>query len=567
MNKLLEIFQRIGPGRLLAIGVAAATAIAFFAVIGVRLTTPGLSLLYGDLDIGDSSQIVSRLEAMGVPYDLKGNGTVIYVPDSQVLRLRMAMAEEGLPTGGSIGYEIFDRSDTLGATSFVQNINHLRALEGELARTIRTIDKIQAARVHLVMPRRELFSRENRLPSASIVIKNRGSATLTLGQVSAIQSLVSSAVPDLTADQVSIVDDSGNLLSEKAETGTASAGNSMHKTRIAYEQKIKRAIESLVEQSVGIGSVRAEVSAEMNFDRITTNSELYDPDGQVARSTQAVEESSESAENESDQAVTVGNNLPEAEQQEAAPSASNRSTRIEETTNFEISKTIRTQVHESGTVKRVSVAVLVDGNYVTAEDGTRTYQPRSEEELAQIEALVGSSIGYDEARGDQIKVVNMRFARLEDDPDFVEEEFMLTKAEMIRLGEVAALLVLGTLLIFLVMRPLINRTIVVADPRAALPAPAGGGHLSGGGGGGAAALSGPGGADGEIQAVETDVEGELTAALSALAGGGKSEGDLIDIAQIEGKVKASSTKKLVELVERHPEEAVSIMRNWMYSDS
>ena len=182
MNKLLEIFQRIGPGRLLAIGVAAATAIAFFAVIGVRLTTPGLSLLYGDLDIGDSSQIVSRLEAMGVPYDLKGNGTVIYVPDSQVLRLRMAMAEEGLPTGGSIGYEIFDRSDTLGATSFVQNINHLRALEGELARTIRTIDKIQAARVHLVMPRRELFSRENRLPSASIVIKNRGSATLTLGQ-------------------------------------------------------------------------------------------------------------------------------------------------------------------------------------------------------------------------------------------------------------------------------------------------------------------------------------------------------------------------------------------------
>ena len=554
--------MRIGPGRLLAVGVAAATAIAFFAVIGLRLTSPGMSMLYGDLEIGDSSQIVNRLEAMAVPYEIKGNGSVIYVPDSQVLRLRMAMAEEGLPTGGSIGYEIFDRSDSLGATSFVQNINHLRALEGELARTIRTIDQVQAARVHLVMPRRELFSRENRSPSASIVIKNRGSATLDLGQVNAIQSLVASAVPDLTSDNVSIVDDHGNLLSEKSETGTKAAGNTMHKTRISYEQKIKRAIESLVEQSVGIGSIRAEVSAEMNFDRVTTNSELYDPDGQVARSTQAVEESNESTENEADQAVTVGNNLPEAQQQESQPSSLNRATRTEETTNFEISKTVRTQIHESGTVKRISVAVLVDGKYSTAEDGSRTYTPRSDEELAQIESLVKTSIGYDEARGDQIEVVNMRFARLEDDPDFAEEQFLLTKAEMIRLGEVGALLILGTLLIFMVMRPLINRTITIADPRNALPAPAGTPQLTGGGGGGSGS--------GEIQAVETGstAADEIAAAMAAAGQVAVGEdGETIDIAQIEGRVNASSTKKLVELVERHPEEAVSIMRNWMYSDT
>lgn len=563
MNKLLEIFQRIGPGRLLAIGVAAATAIAFFAVIGTRLTSPGLSLLYGDLDVADSSQIVSRLESMGVPYELKGNGTVIYVPDSQVLRLRMAMAEEGLPTGGSIGYEIFDRSDTLGATSFVQNINHLRAMEGELARTIRAIDKIQAARVHLVMPRRELFSRETRQPSASIVIKNRGSATLSLGQVNAIQSLVAAAVPDLSADQVSIVDDQGNLLSQKASDGFELGGNGMHKTRIAYEQKVKRAVETLVQQSVGYGNVRAEVTAEMNFDRVTTNSESYDPDSQVARSTQTVEENTESTENDADQTVTVGNNLPEAQQQEAAPSAANRASRTEETTNFEISKTIRTQIHESGTVKRLSVAVLVDGRYNVAEDGTQTYEARSEEELAQIEALVKSSIGFDEDRGDQLKVVNMRFARLEDDPTFVEESFLLTKAEMIRLGEVAALLILGTLLIFMVMRPLINRTIVVTDPRNALPAPAGGAPQLPAGGG---ARSGADG--GEIQAVETGANDEVAAALTAAlqAGAGGEDGEMIDIAQIEGKVKASSTKKLHELVERHPEEAVSIMRNWMYQD-
>lgn len=558
MNKLLEIFQRIGPGRLLAIGFAAATAIAFFAVIGFRLTSPGLSLLYADLDINDSSQIVSRLESMNIPYDLKGDGTVIYVPDSEVLRLRMAMAEQGLPTGGSIGYEIFDRSDTLGATSFVQNINHLRALEGELARTIRTITKVQAARVHLVMPRRELFSRENRAPSASIVIKTRGSATLDLGQVNAIQSLVAAAVPDMKADQVSIVDDKGNLLSQRTGDGINGSGNGMQKARIAYEEKIKQAVETLVEQSVGIGGVRAEVSAEMNFDRITTNSELYDPDSQVARSTQLVEENTESTENEAEQAVTVQNNLPEAQQQESQPSSVNRASRLEETTNFEISKTIRTQVHESGTVKRLSVAVLIDGNYALAEDGTRTYSPRTDDELAQIEDLVKSSIGFDEERGDQLKVVNMRFARLEDDPDFVEEEFLLTKAEMIRLGEVGVLLILGTLLIFMVMRPLINRTIVVSDPRNALPAPGNTPQLAGAGGG-------AGG--GEIEAVETGSGDEVAAALqAALQSQGGSDGDMIDIAQIEGKVNASSTKKLHELVERHPEEAVAIMRNWMYQD-
>ena len=556
MNKLLQVIQKVGPGRLLALGLATVTAVAFFAVIAVRLTTPGMTLLYSELDINDSGQIVAKLETMGVDYELKSNGSVIYVPDTEVLRLRMAMAQDGLPTGGSLGYEIFDRSDTLGATSFVQNINHLRALEGELARTIRTIDKIEAARVHLVLPRRELFSRDNRPPSASIVLKTRGTKALDFGQVSAIQSLVAAAVPDLQADQVSIVDDSGNLLSQKADDERATGGG-VQKARVAYEQKIKRAVESLVEQSVGIGAVRAEVSAEMNFDRVTTNSELYDPDSQVARSTQAIEEVSEASESEAEQAVTVGNNLPDAEQQQGGPSAVNRNSRTEETVNFEISKTIRTEVHESGTVQRLSVAVLIDGTYSTAEDGSRTYNPRSEDELEQIEALVKSSIGYNEERGDQLEVVNMRFARLEDDPDFAEEEFLLTKPELLRIGEIGVLAILGTLLIFMVLRPLITRSVSLTDAKSVLPSA---GNLPQLASAAAGALTG--GNSGEIQAVETGGD-ELVPHSGEEE---LSEADMIDIAQIEGKVKASSTRKLVELVERHPEEAVSIMRNWMYQD-
>src|SRR5690606_8722568 len=152
-----------------------------------RVTSPSLALLYGNLDIRDSGQIVSKLEAMKVPYELTGNGSQMLVPEDQVLRLRMTMAEAGLPSGGSIGYEIFDRSEALGTTSFVQNINHLRALEGELARTIRSLDDVQSARVHLVLPKREVFSREHREPSASIVLRTRG-GRLDAAQVRAIQN-------------------------------------------------------------------------------------------------------------------------------------------------------------------------------------------------------------------------------------------------------------------------------------------------------------------------------------------------------------------------------------------
>jgi len=564
LSKYLEFLKVMGPGRMLAIGMVAATVIALLAVVGMRLGSPNMALLYSDLAIEDSSGIVTRLEAMGVPYELKGNGNMVYVPSNQVLRLRMAMAEEGLPSGGSIGWELFDQSDSLGSTAFVQNINHLRALEGELARTIRTIDRVGAARVHLVLPRRELFSRETRKPSASIIIKLSGGRTLEDSQVAAIQSLVAAAVPEMKADQVSIVDDRGNLLSQRKDVDDPGGAVGFSRTRASYEAKLKAAVESLVEQSVSIGNVRAEVSAEMNFDRVTTNAEIYDPDSQVARSTQSIEESSESSEGESEQTVTVANNLPDADEQEqSGPAATSRSGRTEETVNYEISRTVRTQVQESGTVTRLSVAVLVDGHYKLDDAGERQYQPRSEEELQQIEALVRSSIGFDADRGDQIEVINLKFSRLEDDPDFaVGDEALLTKDDYIRIGEIGALTLLGLLTILLVLRPLMGRV------------------QAGAGGGGAPALAAPAGtpqlAAGDqasadiIKAVETGAATpeEAQAMLAQVAAGDEDDGaDAIDIAQIEGRVKKSTTKKLVELVERHPEEAVGIMRSWMYQDA
>ncbi|MDP6829803.1 MAG: flagellar basal-body MS-ring/collar protein FliF [Alphaproteobacteria bacterium] len=583
MNSIFDAVKALGPARILATGVVLATVIAFFVVLTTRLTSPNMVLLYGELNQTDAGQITSKLEAMGVPFELKGNGTIIHVPSDQVLRLRMSMATQGLPTGGSVGYELFDRSDSLGTTSFVQNINHLRAMEGEMARTIATIDKVASARVHLVLPRRELFSRERRKASASIILKVRGNRLLDLNQVAAIQALVSAAVPGLKAEMVSIVDDRGNLLSRRSNPTDPSGVGTIGKHRLSYETRVKEALESMIERSAGLGSVRVEVSAEMNFDRITTNSELYDPDGQVARSTQSVEQSESSAEAGSSGTVSVSTNLPDQDVDSAGGgNTQNKSGRVEETINYEISKTVRTQVHESGTVKRLSVAVLVDGTYETEGEGDeakRVYKPRSEEDLKQIEDLVISSIGFDEARGDTVKVINMRFARVEDDPDFVVDEgFALTKGDIFRLAEVGSLAVIGILVIFLVLRPLISRVltpgqlvtaeglpvqldeegqpVVKEEVKVANQLPA---VLT-------SQLTNPD----VIKAVESgslaDDEAQqlVQAAVARLQGG--SATDQIDMAEIEGRVTDNSTRKLIEMVENHPEEAVAIMRTWMYTE-
>jgi len=239
-------------------GAVAAGVVVFFIYMTSRLATPDMALLYADLDPQDSGQIVSRLEQMNVGYRLSSDSGQIYVPSDQVARLRLAMAEGGLPSGGSNGYEIFDRSEGLGTTNFVQNINRVRALEGELARTIRSITSIENARVHLVMPQRALFTRDRQDPTASIVIAMRGKNRLEHGQIQAIQNLVAAAVPGLKPNLISIVDTNGNLLarttSEEDLQGTATTAEEM---RVGLERRMARTIEELLERSVGLGNVRS----------------------------------------------------------------------------------------------------------------------------------------------------------------------------------------------------------------------------------------------------------------------------------------------------------------------
>src|SRR3954462_4182931 len=285
--------------------VAVTTALtSFFGFVILRVTTPQLTTLFTELSLEDSSAIIKDLERQAIPYELRNDGAAIMVPKDKVTRLRMKLAESNLPKGGGVGYEIFDKSDALGTTSFVQNINHLRALEGELSRTIRAIDRIQAARVHLVLPERPLFSRETPVPSAAIVVRVRGS--LEPQQIRAIRHVVASAVNGLKPQRVSIVDEAGRLLADGAgKEADIAVGD---ERRNAYEKRMRNEVEAIVSSVVGQGRARVQLTADFDYNKVTQTSDKFDPEGRVLRSTQTREESSASAGDGGQ--VTVNNELP-----------------------------------------------------------------------------------------------------------------------------------------------------------------------------------------------------------------------------------------------------------------
>lgn len=555
MNNLIQTLRNLGPVRLAAIGGVALLLIGFFIYLTARLSTPDMELLYAELQTSDAAAITKQLDAAKIPYTVDKTGTRIMVPAEQVGPVRMRMAAAGLPSGGSVGYELFDKPEGFGTTSFIQNINHLRAMEGEMARTVATLTGVQTARVHLVLPKRELFARQQNPATASVFLKLKPGAQLSRENIMAIQHLIAASVPNLEPSQISIIDDRGKLLargmggnSEELLMATA------EEKKLAYEGRLARVVEDLLGRTIGYGKVRAEVSADLDFDRITTQSEIFDPESQVVRSTQTVNEANESQDRDPAQPVTVDQNLPTAQagSNSSGALASNKQSRNEETINYEISRTTKNHVRETGQVRRLSVAVLVDGVYTPQAGGARpTYQPRSDQEMESLKSLVRSAVGLDAVRGDSLEVVNMRFWSPEDDQPPPEEMFLgMTKDDIFRIAEMVVLGIVAVLIILLVIRPLISRAFERAEAQdddemdklltdqSGMPA----------------ALAAPTGAlaqDLALEAAQADEELE----------------QMIDINRVEGRVRASSLRKVGEIVEKHPEEAVSILRNWLYQES
>jgi flagellar M-ring protein FliF len=537
LQGLLDFLKGIGAARFGAMIAVTAALIGFFAFVIMRVTQPQMTTLFTDLSVEDSSSIIKDLERQAIQFELRNDGSVIMVPKDKVTRLRMKLAEGGLPKGGGVGYEVFDKSDALGTTSFVQNINHLRALEGELARTIRAIDRIQAARVHLVLPERPLFSREAPEPSASIVVRVRGS--LEAQQIRAIRHLVASAVNGLKPQRVSIVDESGQLLADGAATDPDQALGDERRT--TFEKRIRKQVEDIVSSVVGSGRARVQLSADFDFNKITQTSDKFDPEGRVLRSSQTREESSLTA--DSNGQVTVNNELPGNSSGGTAVAARDQSKKTEETNNYEISRTTKTEVTEAGRVNRFSVAVLVDGIYSKNEKGELVYQDRTKDQLDRIATLVRSAIGFDQKRGDQVEVVNLRFAEAPSSAPINEPSGFLgvlqfTKDDVMYFVELGVMMLLGLVVMFMVIRPLVKR-ILASDEVAALTS----------------ALTAP---------VLTDESAPAASGSQALVPGGtNATANAIDVATIQGQVHAQSVHRVGELAERNPNETVAIIRQWL----
>ena len=521
------------------LGGSAGVAAALFAVV-MHIGSEPQALLYSNLDLKEASQITQALDQGAIKYEAKGDGSTIMVPRDKVASTRLLLSGKGLPTSGSVGYEIFDNAPALGQTDFVQNLNRQRALEGELARTIRSLAGVTSARVHLVMPRRQLFEDEAEAPSASVVI-GVGGREPSSEEVRAIRNLIAGATPNLKPERVTVVDDKGKMLAG-GDGSAGAADQAASDARNATEESIRKTVKDLVEGVVGPGKARVTVSADVNLNRVTLQEDKYDPDGQVIRSTQSVDENAKDSKSATAQTASVANNVPGA-QATSGDQGGSQSGKTEETTNYEISHSTRTEVQEPGQIKRLSVAVAVDGATTFVRGGKVNYVPRSADEMKRIQELVRSAVGFDQARGDQVTVVNVRFTH-DDDAEGVTAGSPLLgfdKNDMMRGAELFILLVVAALLIFFVARPLLKGAAAGTIPL-----------LTAGGGGLSQTLSLAASGGGE---------------MLALPGMQMAQPDMdqrIDIAKIEGQVKVSSVKRVAEFVEKHPEESVSILRSWLH---
>lgn len=495
------------------------------------------AVLYTDLELEDAKQIVSRLETANIKYRLTKNGTEVMVPQDQVNKMRVDTAEIALASKGSnVGYEIFDNTDALGSTNFVQNVNLIRALEGELARTIRSVDNIKSARVHLVLPKREMFSREEQPPSASVVIKTT-KGKLSVNEIQSIQKLVAAAIPKLEVKNVSIVDSSGNLLTNNYDNEETQTNATNEVLRLEQERKMAKSVENLLEKTVGTGKAQAQVNIEMDFDQVVTNEEIYDPDSQVARSQSTLTE--EGMSNSGEKPVSVAQNIPNGDSITSGTGMLNQNSKTEETINYEISKVVRNKVKNTGTVKRLTVAVMIDGVYDKDAEGKNVYRDRTKEEMEQITALVKSAVGYDANRGDVVEVENMKFVSIAEEPASVQEALILgfTKDELIRIAEGLGVALVAILVILLVIRPLINN---------------------------AFDNGGQNGADGRLLGENPDDDNLL---LSNFLNDNDGELDeLVNINKVDGRIKVSSLKKINDIIEKSPDAAVNIIRSWLYQN-
>jgi flagellar M-ring protein FliF len=405
-RQLAAFFMGLPPARRIAIGGVGAASMALVLGLAWWVQRPLYRPLFTNLSSQDAGAIVEALKADKVPFRLDDGGRAVLVPAERLYELRLSLASRGLPEGGGVGFEIFDKQ-SLGVTDFVQRLNYQRALQGELGRTIGQLGGVESARVHLALPERSLFVAEDRRPSASVVVKLAAGRTLSRGQIDGIVHLVAASVEGLDADSVTVVDESGRMLTADRRgadpTGTSS-------TALEYQASVERQladrIESMLGAIVGRDKTIARVAATLDFSRVERTEETYDPDRTVLRQQRTTKEQTTGPRNATGAPGVQANITNDAGA--ASESDSPKTERRDESQSYEVSKVVSRTVAPVGAVKQLSVAVLIDGTY-TEQEGKRVFAARPQEELDRLKELVKSAVGFSEARGDKIEIASVAF--------------------------------------------------------------------------------------------------------------------------------------------------------------
>lgn len=414
LEQVFSIFGDLSFVQKVLSGVIIAAVLGGMIMLSSNGGVTNYQVLFTSLSQEDAAEVVAKLQEQRIPYELAMNGSVIKVPSSRVLDTRLSLAGEGLPRGGGVGFEIFDKT-SLGVTDFVQRLNYQRALQGELARTIRQFNQVLEARVHIATPKESIFIEDQKQPSASVSLKLRGKTQMSEHQIQAIVNLVSSAVPGLTEEGITVVDTAGRLLFRKRGNEEGAVSGTQFEYKLRLEKSMRDKVETMLEEIVGVGKSLARVSTDIDFSQINTTEELFDPEGQVVRSESLMNEENVKQGEQAQGIPGVKGNLAtftETGDGGAGPSGSNIRNNV--TRNYEVSKTIKHVKSASGIINRLSVAVMVDGTYekIVDKDGKASlkYKQRDAEELKWLENMVKNAVGYNAERGDIVEIVGMPFA-------------------------------------------------------------------------------------------------------------------------------------------------------------
>jgi len=550
VKDLLKTIQNLGRTKLISLGAVSFVLLVFFGFLISKTSNDNMVIVSEGLENVEIGKVIEKLEEMKIAYEINDRG-MLYVSKDDKSKVLITLASMGVRSN-IVGYELFDSVDSFSATNFMQNINNLRALEGELTRSVLSFSNIKNARVHINIPKKSIFSDEIQKSTGAVIVEPKKHHKLDIKQIKAIQNLVASAVMNMKPEYVKVIDTKGILLSQEEEPDDMVTGvKHFNEIKFKYEKRVQDQLENLLEKSLGFGKVYVSVNVDMDFNQLSENAEVFDPESKVIRSEHISDEKKDESDKESQ--MTIEQEIKEESVDKNTEQMKSNSSKSEKIKNYEISKVIKSIIKSPGEIKQISVAVLVDGTYAKDKDNKQIYTPRTEDELTKISTIVKSAIGFKKERNDKVEVVNMRFSKHEFDDEVLTEDKFLYGFKKDAVLSLLDKLIIGIILMFviaIVVKPLLEKAVKMVsykdmDIDTLMNFNTDFSMI---------------GHDGKIKVVDPAVEKEK------LLHPEEDMQDAIDVKKIDNIIEKSSLSGIVEIVDKHTNRTIVVLREWMYED-